>query len=84
MRGNAHVARTWLEAGCFLSFGARFNPAALRVTPLDRLLIETDDSPVTIHEVANFVAQTLGLPINTILTTVATNARCSLRSLLRV
>ena len=62
MRGNAHVARTLLDAGCYLSFGARFNTAALLATPLDRLLIETDDAPdITIDDVAALVAQTLRL-----------------------
>lgn len=61
MRSNAHVAQTWLDAGCYLSFGARFNPAALLATPIDRLLIETDDSDTPIEEVATLVAQTLHL-----------------------
>ena len=60
-RGNEHVARTLLDAGCYLSFGARFNPAALLTTPLDRLLIETDDAPTPIDEVATLVAQALHL-----------------------
>jgi len=75
MRGNQHVARTWLDAGCYLSYGARFNPAALLATPLDRLLIETDDAPVTIHHVAALVAQTLHRPIDTILHIATTNAQ---------
>ena len=74
-RGNEHVARTLLDAGCYLSYGARFNPAALLATPLDRLLIETDDAPATIHEVAALVADTLHLTTDTILHTATTNAR---------
>ena len=73
-RGNEHVARTLLDAGCYLSFGARFNPAALPITPLDRLLIETDDAPVNIHDVATLVAQTLHLPTDTILHNATTTA----------
>ncbi len=73
-RGNEHVARTLLDAGCYLSFGARFNPAALLITPLDRLLIETDEAPINIHDVATLVAQTLHLPTNTILHNATTNA----------
>ena len=75
MRGNEHVARMLLEAGCYLSFGARFNPAALRSTPLDRLLIETDDTTVSILEVANAIAAALQLTRDQITKTAAGNAQ---------
>ena len=75
MRGNANVARTWLDAGCSLSFGARFNPAALQATPLDRLLIETDDAPIPIDEVAALIAGTLHLTPDDIKKTATGNAR---------
>ena len=74
-RGNEHVARTLLDAGCYISFGARFNPTALFATPLDRLLIETDDDPtITIHDIATQVAQALNTSTEHITTTVTTNA----------
>lgn len=73
MRGNEHVARTLLDAGCYLSFGARFNPAALTTTPLDRLLIETDDSDETIHMVASRVADALALSEHQLIETVTRN-----------
>ena len=69
MRGNANVARTLLDAGCYLSYGPRFNPAALKSTPMDRLLIETDDSDTPITTVASLAAQTLHLTIDEITTT---------------
>ena len=74
-RGNEHVARTLLDAGCYLSFGARFNPAALLTTPLDRLLIETDDAPTTIEEVATQIAHTLQISADTLATTASHNAQ---------
>ena len=73
MRSNERVARTLLDAGCYLSFGTRFNPAALRSTPLDRLLIETDEAPVTIQEVADAIAATLQLTRQLVSTICATN-----------
>lgn len=75
MRGNEHVARTLLDAGCYLSFGTRFNPAALKTTPPDRLLIETDEAPVTIQEVADAIAATLQLTREQITKTTAGNAQ---------
>lgn len=76
MRGNEHVARTWLEAGCYLSYGPHFNSTALLATPLDRLLIETDDATdLTIDAVAASIAQVLALPIEELLTQVTANTQ---------
>jgi TatD DNase family protein len=79
MRSNAHVAQTWLDAGCYLSFGARFNPAALLATPINRLLIETDDSDTPIDDVATLVAQTLHLTPAEVISHAIDNARQLLR-----
>ena len=75
MRGNVHVAKTLLEASCYLSFGPRFNPAAVHATPLDRLLIETDDSTdISIYDVATSIAQTRSMPPSDIIDIVTANA----------
>ena len=50
-RGNARVASQLLDAGFYLSYGERFNPEALAVTPADRLLAETDESLLPIDEI---------------------------------
>ena len=75
LRANEHVARMLLDAGCYLSFGIRFNPDALRSTPLDRLLIETDDTPVTIQEVADAIAPVLQMSSEQVIKTAAGNAQ---------
>ncbi len=74
MRGNAHVACTLLDAGCYLSYGPRFNEEALQATPLDRLLLETDDSEVAIADVAALVAHALNLPIDEVIFHISSNA----------
>lgn len=74
MRSNAHVARTLLDGGCYLSFGSRFNPEAVNATPPDRLLIETDEAPVTILEVANLVAQASHLTTGQVISQASANA----------
>ena len=61
MRGNQRVAQTLLDAGFYLSFGPRYNPTALLDTPRNRLLIETDDTGLTIAQVASLIAPTLQL-----------------------
>lgn len=75
LRANEHVARMLLDAGCYLSFGIRFNPDTLRSTPLDRLLIETDDAPVTIQEVADAIAPVLQMSSEQVIKTAAGNAQ---------
>ena len=75
LRANEHVARMLLDVGCYLSFGIRFNPDALRSTPLDRLLIETDDAPVTIQEVADAIAPVLQMSSEQVIKTAAGNAQ---------
>ena len=75
MRANPNVARTLLEAGCYLSFGPFFNTDTLHATPMDRLLIETDDSAVTIDEVASRIADALKISPEEIKKTAAGNAR---------
>ena len=56
-RGKPQLARTLIDAGCLLSFGLRFNPEALAATPANRLLIETDDDPADIAQVAQAIAE---------------------------
>jgi TatD DNase family protein len=66
-RGNENVARELLNAGFYLSFGSKFNEQALTITPLDHLLVETDDEP--------------SVSINEVFETIAKAKKCSLRSL---
>ena len=56
-RGNENVARELLNAGFYLSYGSKHNTACVAMTPLDRLLVETDDAPSeSIDDVLNAVA----------------------------
>lgn len=53
-------ASTWVPryvaTGFYLSFGEKFQIDALRQTPIDRLLIETDDSKCDIAEIYTHIA----------------------------
>lgn len=79
LRGNEHVARTLLDAGCYLSFGTHFNEAALLATPLDRLLVETDESQADVINVVDAVARCMGLSSRQIIEQVTANIRRLLR-----
>lgn len=63
MRSNERVAKMLIDEGFFLSFGTHFQESTVRYTPLDRLLIETDDTPppTTIHTVASHIGKCVGM-----------------------
>ncbi len=72
-RGNAVLARQLWQAGIYLSLGEHFNAEAARAIPDDHLLIETDESPLSINEIAAKVAQCRGVSVEEVLQTAATN-----------
>ncbi|MBR1543978.1 MAG: TatD family hydrolase [Muribaculaceae bacterium] len=74
-RGNANVAHALIKEGLYLSVGERFNADALCEIPPERLLVETDESELTIDQVIKRVASSLGLPPDVITETAGTNAR---------
>lgn len=61
-RGKPPLAEELLRAGCALSFGERFNPASVRVTPLERLFVETDESALPIADIYARVAEAKECP----------------------
>lgn len=50
-RGKAPMAEVFLKAGCYLSFGEKFNVRAVGSIPSDRILCETDESDKPIAEI---------------------------------
>lgn len=55
-RGNAQTARMYYSKGIYLSIGEKFNPEAVKSIPESLLLLETDESPLTITEIARKAA----------------------------
>ena len=45
-RGKPQQLRSLLDAGFFVSFGFQHNEESLRICPIDRRLLETDDDGV--------------------------------------
>lgn len=60
-RGKKELAKQLLDHGFYLSYGFNYQEDALRATPLDRLLLETDDDLTDIHTLYNRVATHLSL-----------------------
>lgn len=50
-RNKPTIAEIYLKAGCYLSFGEKFSPEALDMTPEDRILAETDESDFPIDTI---------------------------------
>ena len=66
------MARMFVRAGCWLSFGAEFNRDALLAIPADRILAETDESTFTIDEVITRLSAAYGSDLRE---TIAENTR---------
>lgn len=49
-RGKPELARELLRHGFYLSFGEKYQPAALQSAPADRLFLETDTSTKSIED----------------------------------
>ena len=62
-RGKTEQAVQLLKKGFYLSLGIRYNEDSLRVIPLDRLFLETDDSETDICQVYERAARTLGISV---------------------
>ena len=55
-RGKPELAKQVLKANCALSFGAYFNVESVKLTPLDKLYVETDESSLSISEIYSQIA----------------------------
>jgi len=62
-RGKPELAKQALRAGCSLSFGENFNSEAVKLTPLENLYIETDESLLAIETIYANIALTKGCSI---------------------
>ena len=66
--GSAEQAQRALGKGYYLSFGERCAKSpktieALRITPLDRIFVETDESTVSIEQIYHLIASLRGISI---------------------
>lgn len=78
-RSNRNVLRNYLnESGIYISIGERFNEEAVRAIPDDRLLLETDESTLSIEEIAERVAKARNQSTQHILNFIAQNNKTAL------
>lgn len=58
-RNKPTVAKMLTDCGIYLSYGQKFNPESLAITPEELLLAETDEAPLTIEEVVISLSESL-------------------------
>ena len=76
-RGKPELARELLRHGLCLSFGERYHAESLRLTPPDRLFLETDESLLPVDELLARAAAARGMTEEALRTVLAGNAeRC--------
>lgn len=66
-RGKPSAAAQLLKAGCYISFGEKFNPETLLAVPDNRILAETDESPLSIQEIILRLSETKGYDLTPII-----------------
>ena len=63
-RGKPELAKQVLKNGCSLSFGEHFNAESIKLTPLEKLYIETDESSMSIEKIYSNIALAKGCSIS--------------------
>ena len=55
-RGKPELAAQTLKSGCALSYGEHFNAESVRLTPIEKIFVETDESILNINEIYQNIA----------------------------
>ncbi len=55
-RGKPQLANHLIKEGCSLSFGEKFNADSVRVTPVENIFVETDESNHSVAEIYRKIA----------------------------
>ena len=74
-RGKPALAKQLYSKGCYLSIGQYFNAQSVAEIPLQRLLLETDESTSDIQQIYQQVAHTKKIPIKTLRDAIITNSQ---------
>ena len=74
-RGKKNMAVELLRHGCYLSFGSRFQEETVRVVPVERLFIETDESEECIEAICRRIAEVRGVSPEELVEVVNKNVR---------
>ena len=62
-RGKPQTATMLTGAGIILSIGEKYNPETIKNIPIKKILIESDESTLSIEEIYQNIAQTRGIEV---------------------
>ena len=74
-RGNVSVAKSLLNQGLYLSFGEYYQEESMRITPLERLFLETDESRLPIEDLYRKAARNYGITTEILMESITSNAK---------
>ncbi|MDO4180033.1 MAG: TatD family hydrolase [Bacteroidales bacterium] len=74
-RNNANIGRQLLQEGIFFSLGEKYHPDVLPLLPPERLLAETDESPIPIRIIIERMAAAMGREAGDVCRQIDKNAR---------
>ncbi len=74
-RGKPMQLQQLLRHGLYISFGPLFHEGSVRLCPLERLLIETDDRPIAVREVYDRIASLRGISVDDLAARMQENYR---------
>ena len=74
-RGKPQQALQLVRAGLYISLGEKFNPESVNAIPMEKLFIETDESPLPLTEIYAAVAAAKGTTKEQLAQQIAINAR---------
>ena len=63
-RGKPQLAKQLLRAGFYLSYGEHFNAESVKITPLGKLMIETDESTKDIADIYQAISDIKSIDID--------------------
>ena len=63
-RGKPQLAKQLLRAGFYLSYGEHFNAESVKITPLEKLMIETDESTKDIADIYQAISDSKSIDID--------------------
>jgi len=74
-RGKPEQTEQLIKNGLLFSFGEKYNEDSLKMTPLNRLFLETDDAGCSIQSIYERVATLLNMDLHTLQMQIGENVR---------
>ncbi|WP_300796081.1 TatD family hydrolase [uncultured Bacteroides sp.] len=74
-RGKPELAMQYISNGFFLSFGKSYNTESLKITPLEKILFETDEYTGNISDIITHAADTLNISTDELNKIISENAK---------